>query len=114
MPDLLNVTTDDGKYTLIQREGGAMEALRHGEPWPAGVDGSPPHTYVSKRLLVFAQDLERAREENARLREWLEHFAQAADAVTDPLGLPGWLRIHANAALAGAGVQAATNPLEDR
>jgi len=35
MTELLRVTVADGKYTVIQEEGGGLRALRHGEEWPA-------------------------------------------------------------------------------
>ena len=65
--DLLNVTTSDGKYTLIQTAEGKMKALRYGEPWEAGTQDA----IGNKRLLVFAQDLAEARAESEKLRSAL-------------------------------------------
>lgn len=56
-PYRLNITTRDGKYTVLQFMNGASTALRYGEPWPA---------YKGKLLsnleLALAFDLEESRE----------------------------------------------------
>lgn len=54
--ELLRVSTNDGKYTIVQREDGHTEALRHGEPWMNLVD-----VPGSKMILSIAQDLENER-----------------------------------------------------
>jgi hypothetical protein len=52
---LLSVSTDDGKYTVIQHADGHLSMLRHGQPW---VDRVEPY---AKAILVLAQDLEATR-----------------------------------------------------
>lgn len=63
----LNVTTSDGKYTVIQDRDGLLFALRHGQSWH-GRDMTGDNL-----VLTLAQDLRAARE---RIKE-LE--AQIAD-----------------------------------
>lgn len=55
--DYLNIDIDDGKYTLIQREGGDGEILRHGEPWLAPLC----NVNASKMILAMGYELERLR-----------------------------------------------------
>ena len=50
---LMKVSTDDGKYTVIQDSTGGMRALRYGEEWrDCTGDGM---------ILTLAQDLQDAR-----------------------------------------------------
>jgi NTP pyrophosphatase (non-canonical NTP hydrolase) len=53
MKDLLNVTTDDGKYTVIQGADGRLRALRNGEEW-RNLTGDG-------LILTLAHDLDSAR-----------------------------------------------------
>lgn len=53
MNDMVRVSTDDGKYTVIQDESGAVRALRHGEEW-RDLRGD-------KLALALAQDLDAER-----------------------------------------------------
>lgn len=53
----LKVSTNDGKYTVIQEDAGGMRFLRHGQPWPAA-DESFAHVGM---ILAIAQELEAAR-----------------------------------------------------
>lgn len=55
MTDRLRVSTDDGKYTVIQRESGGMRFLRHGEEWPAADE----HFQHVGMILALAQELAR-------------------------------------------------------
>jgi hypothetical protein len=59
MPDLLNISVDDGKYTIIQREDGSGEILRHGKLWMGplcSIEGN-------KMILAMAYEIEKLREE---------------------------------------------------
>lgn len=50
----LEVSVDNGKYTIIMKENGSMEALRHGETWrDLTGDGM---------VLALAQEIEELRE----------------------------------------------------
>ena len=65
MPDdLLNVTIEDGKYTIIQRAGGRVEALRYGETWQ-DLTGN-------KLVLCLAQEVQALREQVARQQRKLD------------------------------------------
>jgi len=60
--DLVNVTVSDGKYTFIQRKGGACVALRYGEPWREHIfDGL---------MLAMANRIEELEAEVNYLRRW--------------------------------------------
>jgi hypothetical protein len=63
MTERLRITTSDGKYTVIQEEGGGMHFLRHGEAWPAA-DRDLAHVGM---ILALAQDLSEARERISNL-----------------------------------------------
>lgn len=52
---LLDVTFNQGEYTLILGSDGAMSALRHGEPWGRDLTGD-------KLVSAFAHDLGTARD----------------------------------------------------
>ena len=58
--EMLRVSDDDGKYTVVQHGDGSVEVLRYGEPWKRDVGND---------LLAFGYDLEKAREENQKLRD---------------------------------------------
>jgi hypothetical protein len=73
MSDLLNISVDNGKYTIIQREDGSgefwlgqtrsrqrpvLEILRYGEPWM----GPLCNIKGSKMILAMAYELELLRE----------------------------------------------------
>jgi hypothetical protein len=51
---LLNVSTNDGKYTIIQHKDGSVEALRYGEKWRDCTG--------DKLILTLAQDLQAMKE----------------------------------------------------
>lgn len=54
MTDRLRITVGEGKYTVVQAEGGGLSALRYGEPWRDCVgDGL---------ILALAQEVESLRE----------------------------------------------------
>lgn len=57
MNDMLRVSTNDKKYTIIQDCTGRSRALRHGEEWPAALLGN--------MTLAFAYDLENERSKHA-------------------------------------------------
>ena len=63
MSDLLNITWNDGKYSLIQNEQGRVTSLRHGEPWAAGDN----LVFGCNYILSLAQELESAHQEIERL-----------------------------------------------
>ncbi len=65
--DLLNITWDNGKYSLIQDATGKTSARRHGEPWPAGDE----LVFGCNYILSLGQALEAARERIAELEEEL-------------------------------------------
>ena len=65
--DLLNITWDNGKYSLIQDATGKTSARRHGEPWPAGDD----LVFGCNYILSLGQALEAARERVQELEESL-------------------------------------------
>lgn len=46
-PDLVDVTLNDGKYTIRQVPGGGWECLRYGEPWPAFADRQPDNLHIA-------------------------------------------------------------------
>lgn len=54
---LLEVTTRDKKYTVIQTEAGNLRFLRHGEPWPAA-DAQFANVGL---ILALAQEIEQLR-----------------------------------------------------
>jgi hypothetical protein len=53
--ELLRLSTSDGKYTVVQARTGAVQILRHGEPWRETFDNV---------ILALAYDLEEARNAN--------------------------------------------------
>jgi predicted HAD superfamily Cof-like phosphohydrolase len=57
MTDLLRIDVDDGKYTIVQKEGGGTSILRYGEPW-MGEDGSFAGVNC---VLAMAYELEELR-----------------------------------------------------
>lgn len=66
----LRVSTTDGKYTVIQTEGGGMSFLHHGEPWPEAQNLA----YVGM-VLTLAQDLETTRDALRLFREFVSNNA---------------------------------------
>jgi hypothetical protein len=53
--ELLRVSTEDGKYTVVQLSSGQVSVLRHGKPWlESPFDGV-------NAVLAFAYDLEQER-----------------------------------------------------
>lgn len=57
MADLLRLDVDNGKYTVVQEEGGGTRILRYGEPW-MGEEGSFPGVNA---VLAMAYELEELR-----------------------------------------------------
>lgn len=55
--DLLNISVDNGKYTIIQREDGSGEILRNGEPWMSPLC----NVQGSKMILAMAYEIEELR-----------------------------------------------------
>lgn len=45
--ELLNVTVEGGKYTVIQHEDGSATALRYGEEWPAFKNVGPDNLHMA-------------------------------------------------------------------
>ena len=60
-PNHLEITVGDGKYTVIQTNGGRMLATRNGEPW-RDLTGD-------KLVLCLAQELDSARAEIRALHQ---------------------------------------------
>lgn len=54
MPDLLNVSVANGKYTVIMDSGAHLKALRNGEPWRDIVG--------DKLVLALAQEIQELRD----------------------------------------------------
>lgn len=65
---VLNISTCDKKYTIIQEEDGSMRFLRHGVDWPAA---NNKFAHVGM-ILTLAQDLREAREV---INDLMEAFA---------------------------------------
>ena len=61
MADVLNVTVENGKYTVIQRADGSTTALRYGEPWPAFEGRSLDNLHTA-----LAWEVAELREQTAR------------------------------------------------
>jgi len=71
---LMKVSTDDGKYTVIQDSTGGMRALRYGEEWrDCTGDGM---------ILTLAQDLQDARAEIQRLKDKIDDDHQYISGLT--------------------------------
>lgn len=75
MPELLQVSTTDGKYTIIQTEAGNLTFLRHGEPWPVANEALAH----SGLVLALAQDLSDLRRDLEISRKAARLFEQAAN-----------------------------------
>ena len=73
---VLNLSTCDKKYTIIQEENGAMRFLRHGVDWPAA---NEKFAHVGM-ILTLAQDLREAREV---VHDLMEAFALGTEAQND-------------------------------
>lgn len=69
-PDLVDVTLNDGKYTIRQVPGGGWECLRYGEPWPAFADRQPDNLHIA---LAYEVD----------------HLRDRVDGLGANLGFPG-------------------------
>lgn len=86
--DLLNISVDNGKYTIIQREDGSGEIFRYGEPWMSplcNVEGS-------KMILAMAYELEKLHNDLHRKQEVIDEIAEEfyADEV-DTAAIAGLL-----------------------
>lgn len=67
----LNVSVDNGKYTVIMEADGRLHALRHGEPW---------QDLTGNNLVYFlAAELEAARKRLAEVHSWI-----VCAAITTP------------------------------
>ena len=69
MADVLNVTVENGKYTVIQRADGSTTALRYGEPWPAFEGRSLDNLHTALAWEV------------AELREQLAYWQRGTDLI---------------------------------
>lgn len=59
----LNISVDNGKYTVIMEADGRLHALRHGEPW---------QDLSGNNLVYFlAAELEEARKRLAEVHSWI-------------------------------------------
>lgn len=79
---MVNVTIEDGKYTIRQLSPGEWEVLRHGEPWPAFDKGGPDNLH--KALAYHISDMtEKHAGEIAALEALRPHWAQghSSDSV---------------------------------
>lgn len=72
MSDLLNVTTGDGKYTVVQKASGAVHALRHNEPWRDCIG--------DKLVLTLAQDVAEMRSQLEAAKAALRSIVFKADS----------------------------------
>ena len=62
MDERLRLTTNDGKYTLVQPKRGQAYLLRYGEPWSDPAETIP---YINM-ILSLAYELEELRLKTAR------------------------------------------------
>lgn len=82
MTDLLNISVEDGKYTVIQHQDGSGEILRNNRPWLAPLCD----VRGSKMILAFAYELEAARERIAALEAQLQqHRSVISQLSSDSL-----------------------------
>lgn len=61
-PHLLNITVEDGKYTLVMPHAGPLHALRYGEEW-RDLTGD-------NFVLSLGQEIERLRTALKEITEW--------------------------------------------
>lgn len=80
----LEVTTDNGKYTVILPADGGLKALRYGEKWQDDLCGNG-------LVLTLAQDLESTREELAKANAIIE---QRASELNEYLKRTGVIHNH--------------------
>lgn len=73
----MNIEIENGKYTFVQRESGACEFLRHGEPWMDISKGV-------KAIISMACELEELRDGCAR-RDALLRAEAVEDAICECL-----------------------------
>jgi hypothetical protein len=78
MNNLLSVTTDDGKYTVVMPEEGGLHALRYGERWRECVGDN--------LILTLAQNLEAARDRAVDLA--LKHVWREVAAAPPDVDVP--------------------------
>lgn len=81
MTDMLRVSTNDGKYTVVQDESGKLTALRYGEPWRDCVGDN--------LILMLAYELSECRIALDRIAHydeqplWSDDRDDAANAMLD-------------------------------
>lgn len=79
---MIDVTIEDGKYTIRSHGPGDWEVLRHGEPWPAFELNGPDNLHMALATHVAALTEQHARE-IAALESLRPHWAQgySSDSV---------------------------------
>lgn len=92
----LNVSVDNGKYTVIMEADGRLHALRYGEPW---------QDLCGNNLVYFlAAELEDARKRLAEVHAWIvcaciatpEDMLQSAERITAVSDITKPYEVHAN------------------
>jgi len=61
---LLEISMEDGKYSVFQESDGRLHALRHGEPWARDIVGD-------KLVLALAQEVARLRGVCQEVNSWI-------------------------------------------
>lgn len=71
--EALRVSTEDGKYTVIQPESGGLHVLRHGVVWRDCTG--------DKMVLALAMDLDNARREALHYRQDADAWCRVAASI---------------------------------
>lgn len=74
MVEILNVSTSDGRYTVVLRRDGTSHVLRYGEPWTPFPEGGS----VGNVVIALGLEIETLRDDLANLREELDGARSAA------------------------------------
>ena len=73
MPDALNITTLDGKYSVVLSDDGKLTARRYGQPWRDCVgDGL---------ILTLAQDIETLSARNHELEQEIARITSKGTGI---------------------------------
>ena len=72
MKELLRVSADGGKYTVVQIQGEGTVILRHGEPWLGKEGGSFPGVNA---VLALAYEVKELRNEIGNLKRTMREMS---------------------------------------